>query len=379
MTSLISRHGLTVNTQKVTAKEAYSLLKEPWCELHDKQQTKFFLSWQWIGQWLLSLPSDINVNTFVFERNNELVGVAAVPERYRKSIFWSVKQGHLNRTGDDTLDQIWIENNKVLTSLSNPVDIAAFYELIMEEAHLDERMISVMSGDDYIGATEFKLLNSMYNVELEYEENGYYLPIKKGPHLQSKYSKSLKRQLKQTIKTGTELSWGFRFEEITEPQCIRDTLEEASCWHIGKWENSSTPSGFTNPHFKEFHNNLIATSGSTSCRRRVRLFSLFNGDSLLGVLYGFQEGDWFGFYLSSIKPVADNRLRLGLYMHDMAIKRLSDSGVSVYDFMAGEARYKKQFGSMFMRYGKMKIQRKRLALNAEKWLKRMKKLIDKKS
>ncbi len=379
MTSRTSRHGLTVNTQNVTAKEAYSLLKEPWCELHDKQQTKFFLSWEWIGQWLLSLPSDINVNTFIFEKNNELVGVAAVPERYRKSIFWNVKQGHLNRTGDDTLDQIWIENNKVLTSLSNSVDIAAFYELIMEEAHLDELMISVMSGADYVDATEFKLLKSMYNVELEYEENGYYLPINKDTPIQSKYSKSLKRQLNQTIKAGGESSLNFRFEEITDPQCMRNTLEEASCWHIGKWENSNTPSGFTNAHFKEFHNNLIAASDSMPCRRRVRLFSLFDGDSLLGVLYGLQEGGWFGFYLSSIKPVDDNRLRLGLYMHDMAIKRLSDSGVSIYDFMAGEARYKKQFGSMFMRYGKMTIQRKRLALDAEKWLKRVKKLIDKKS
>lgn len=379
MTSRISRHGLKVNTQKVTAKEAYSLLKRPWCELHDKQQTKFFLSWQWIGQWLLSLPSDIIVNAFIFEKNNEFVGVAAVPERCRKSIFWNVKQGHLNRTGDDVLDQIWIENNKVLTSLSNTNEIAALYELIMEEAHLDELMISVVSGDDYVGATEFKLLKSMYNVGLEYEESGYYLPLNEGIPIQNKYSKSLKRQLKQTVKAGGDLSLDFRFEEITNPQCMINTLEEASCWHIEKWENSNTPSGFTNAHFKDFHNKLITASGSMSCRRRVRLFSLFDGDSLLGVLYGLQEDGWFGFYLSSIKPVDDNRLRLGLYMHHMAIKSLSDSGVSVYDFMAGEARYKKQFGSMFMRYGKMTIQRKRLALNAEKWLKRVKKLIDKKS
>lgn len=378
MPSRISRHGITVHFEKVTPKEAHVLLSEPWCKLNNEQQTKFFLSWQWIGPWLLSLPSSIKVNTLVFEKNDEVVGVAAVPELFRKSLFWKFKQGHLNRSGDDSLDQIWIENNKVLTSLKNPAYLASLYELIMEEACLDELMITVMSGEDYANATEFKLLQSLYNVEIEYEENGYYLPIYKDESVEKKYSKSLKKQLKQTVNCADSLGLNLRFEEVTDAVSMKEILEKSSHWHIEKWRDTATPSGFANEHFVGFHRELIDNSEIKE-RCRVRLFALWDGDLLLGILYGMQEKDWFGFYLSSIKQTNDNRLRLGLYMHHKAIGSLAKDGINVYDFMAGEARYKKQFGSICMRYGKMAIRRKKMALDAERWLKRMKNLIDKKS
>ncbi|MBD78168.1 MAG: hypothetical protein CL840_04360 [Crocinitomicaceae bacterium] len=374
-----SRHGLTVQSHRVSPQEAYSLLESPWQELQCIQHTKFFLSWQWIGQWLISLPKDIKVNTFAVYRNSVLVAVAAVPERCRKSIFGRVKQGYLNRTGEDELDQVWIENNKVLTTLVGAVDIASIYEVIIETAKLDELMIMVMSGDDYVNATEFKLLNSKYNVEVEYEENGYYLPIHHDINVEKKYSKSLKRQLKQTVNAASSLGMNLRFEVINDSIHMIQLLEASEFWHIAKWDGTSTPSGFTNTHFKNFHKALISQTGSSACGRRVRMFALWDGDALLGILYGLQEGDWFGFYLSSIKPMDDNRLRLGLYMHHMAIHAMSACGVLVYDFMAGEARYKKQFGSLCMSYGKMKIQRKRLSIQSENWLKRMKMLLKNKS
>lgn len=375
MTIHTTRHGLTVETHRVSPKEAYSLLEAPWRELQTNKETRFFLSWCWIGQWLESLPDSIIVHTFSIYENNILVGVSAVPEHHRKSIFGPIKQGYLNRTGKDDLDQIWIEYNKVLTTFTDPAGIASLYESIMEVAKLDELMIMVMAGSDYVNATEFKLLESMYNVEIEYEENGYYLPLYDDVDAEKQYSKSLKRQLKQTANAAASLGMNLRFEVINETERMIQLIEASDWWHIQKWDGTDTPSGFTNPHFKNFHKSLIARHGTSANGRRVRMFALWDEDKLLGVMYGFQEGNWFGFYLSSMKPMEDNRLRLGLYLHHMAIHAMSACGVTIYDFMAGEARYKKQFGSLCMSYGKMKIQRKRLAIEAENWLKRVKKLL----
>jgi CelD/BcsL family acetyltransferase involved in cellulose biosynthesis len=65
------------------------------------------------------------------------------------------------------------------------------------------------------------------------------------------------------------------------------------------------------------------------------------GDQTLGILYNFLQHGKIYFFQSGISYGPDRRLKPGLVTHACAIQHYLDLGFSQYDFMVGDAQYKK--------------------------------------
>ena len=114
--------------------------------------------------------------------------------------------------------------------------------------------------------------------------------------------------------------------------------------HQQYWIGRGKPGAFAEPFFGRFHHALIhrAAAGQS-----VDLMRIAAGDRIVGYLYNFVQDGWVAAYQSGFAfgPDADI-LRPGLVCHLMAIEHYRRAGRQRYDFLGGEARYKRSFADM---------------------------------
>lgn len=294
------------------------------------QSKRYFLSGSWIESWLDSLPENVTlvmpvVGHYTLEDHDaSVVAFAIFGITHRRGIAGSVHQWHLFRTGQDDLDQIWVEDNHVVCDGGHigSADKALWCSI----SNLGSRI------EVYIKVThDMPNLSAVWHVDIEEKERAPYFDNNSQAPL-------LKSGILRKIKTIEKLPLNIMISEALGEEAV-STLMASSVWHVDKWRNTSTPSGFANPHFVKFHQHLIL-SRSAESNDGPRVFKLEVGGHLAAVLYGFQQGDWFGFYCLCQAPQPDNKLRLGLYFHWLLQQQLANESVSVYDFMAGNDDYK---------------------------------------
>jgi CelD/BcsL family acetyltransferase involved in cellulose biosynthesis len=91
----------------------------------------------------------------------------------------------------------------------------------------------------------------------------------------------------------------------------------------------------------EFHRALVSRAWPEG---GVELLRIRAGEKPIGYLYNFLWRGWVGYYTSGFVYTDDNRLKPGLVAHWLAIERHLAAGARIYDFMAGESRYKASLG-----------------------------------
>jgi CelD/BcsL family acetyltransferase involved in cellulose biosynthesis len=114
-------------------------------------------------------------------------------------------------------------------------------------------------------------------------------------------------------------------------------LKNIADLHRIKWRSTVYGSGFDNPCFYQFHQALIQDEQSS---QHCRLYTLYQDDITLGHVYILTQGDRWSFYLSALNFNPDNRIKVGLVLHSLVIEQAIREGVTIYDFLAGEAQYK---------------------------------------
>ena len=116
--------------------------------------------------------------------------------------------------------------------------------------------------------------------------------------------------------------------------------EELMRLHQARWQQEGRRGAFASTRFAGFHREYISRSlGETP---RVMLFRLRQGTTTIGCLYGFLEHGMVLFYQSGFIEVGDNRLKPGLSTHAACMQECLDRGLHCYNFLKGEARYKRE-------------------------------------
>ena len=124
-----------------------------------------------------------------------------------------------------------------------------------------------------------------------------------------------------------------------------------------KWSDS----GFINPYFLKFHENLIRNSFESGA---VELSRLIAGD-----------GKQVYFYLHGINYHAHKNLKPGLVAHALATQSYLQRGMSKYDYMGGESQYKNQLAPQKMEFNSLIIQRPLSRFKLEDMARKIKKRI----
>jgi CelD/BcsL family acetyltransferase involved in cellulose biosynthesis len=365
-------NNIQVTIKPLLSKQIISL-KDKWLLLETKSSPLFFLSWKWIGPWLKQVSSSEKLILVQATQNNQTVGLGIfVEQKIKRYVLLNSTQWFLHRSGVDCNDQIWIENNNFLTADESKELIikAIWHALLLQNNNVDEFIIAIYHNKP----EQLKLPETLkYKTAIANTENGYYLNLESicafDDYLSS-LSKNTKKQIKRSFKLLSQLGEN-EFSVTEDPEQQTEILKKCKQWHINKWQQTDTPSGFVNPYFTSFHNDLMNEVHITS---KTVVASLKIKEELVGCLYCFIDNNSAYFYLSAFKPIEDNRIKLGLSLHTLFIQWLIESRpkINKYDFLAGEARYKKSLSSHQDDHSYIVVQKDILKFKVEKLLMRIK-------
>lgn len=332
--------NLTVTSTLVNTLEQ---LKKALNEAFILNAANFFLSTSWIETWFRQLSS-APLLIKVTDNNQTLVGVALFAGNpVKKSQFFSGPKLHLNATGNVTFDQIWIEYNDCYFVAEYEREVKkAIVNFLFDTSLADEVIVGTSAREQLIDWDNNNLLKHKL-----FETQGYLVNLDSIRRVNRQYKDVLSRntryQINRSIK-GYEQKFGAFTLQIAETadQAL-SFFEESAVWHRHRWGNSPQGSGFDNSQFVNFHRSLIQRSFA---QEQIKYIKVSAGEHVLGFLYCFAFQSKIYFYLSAINyDIADKKLKPGMVMHFLAIQHFEAQGFNYYDFLGGEARYKKSLST----------------------------------
>jgi CelD/BcsL family acetyltransferase involved in cellulose biosynthesis len=290
-----------------------------------------FLSQIWLIPWLKTLPKKPLL--MVCKRDTHILGLA----------FWGCQQHwlgdryYLNQTGVHSEDQVWIEQNDIICRPDDrPAVLEAMLQKLSELKNFAKVTAQTCLSDQWQHARYLE-------PEITSETNFYA-----GLKMPSNYLDGLSKNTRASIRRSNKLiedKFGPISVTIAQQSEHHDLFNKIAQLHILKWGTSEYGSGFTNPTFVQFHEQLLGTSDH-EYSDKAKLLTLTAGDFILGYLYLLISDNQILFYLSAINYVdLGNKYKPGLTMHFHAIEHFKHLGYDNYDFLAGPARYKEQMSN----------------------------------
>jgi hypothetical protein len=365
-----------VVTHPVSLAQAQVFTKDEWVAISHGQNTHGFLSWHWVQNWLQHHPliEDDAVDGLFVSRlyhDNAVVGITLVTTRkVRYAGIFAGREGFVHRTGDAQHDQIWPEYIRPLVLPEHHTVSPRWLQALAGQIEVDQLHMGVALWSPLYNPEGYD--KSPYAMAWDSEEGGGHRVITTGEPVA--HGRRVRRMLSQT-------RTALAAQNVTYTP-LSDDGEWQAAWlflkreHSRKWAGTATPSGFTNPAFEAFLRTLPRTQSLT--KGGLIGFALRIDGELSGVTLGLTESDWFGFYLSAYIDMGDNRCRLGILMHDATMQWLAaqDAPTTIeYDFMAGDAEYKRQMGVDTRRYGMLRLHRKRGVIAFIEGLRRIKNML----
>lgn len=339
---------LKVSTKDFSPKQlldSESSFWDTWSKIFEDDPTyaSFFTHKETVKSWLSTLPEDSRLKASFLHIDNDVVGVMLLGVGTRKILrYFTVTALRPLRTGIETDDQWWPE---YVSPICKP--IAELHKSWWLSETLKQAKANLFEFEAY-PLSWFDKINDnnddrFLKLHLEKKEPGGKIDLKKD----LKWPKSTKRQINQTNNFAKR-----NMDEIKLVEIILNKnkfVKRHSDWHIKKWEDTNTPSGFKNPQFIQMLNNILMNQKAA----KGRVFAAIAKDRCVGVQVIFQHKKWAGFYLASLHPEEkNNHWHIGTWLHTQIAEKLKLEGVEVYDFMAGESGYKKRLSTDVPEYCK---------------------------
>lgn len=115
-------------------------------------------------------------------------------------------------------------------------------------------------------------------------------------------------------------------------------FDEMCTLHQSSWKQRGEPGAFAAPRNVAFHRALIRRAFG---RGAIQLLRVTAGEETVGILYNFIQNAKVSFYQSGFNYKPNKQLKPGLVTHSCAIRACLALGFDDYDFLAGDARYKR--------------------------------------
>lgn len=275
----------------------------------------------------------------------------------------------LNETGVPAQDQIWIEYNDFLVADAHPEARRQCHLCLFESIeNWDECSLSGVPASSVKQIRDITDLRTL----IDWQVPTYQVDLEsihaKGADYLGSLSRNTRYQIRRAVKAYEqqgELKL-IRAQSLNEALAMFDAAGE---YHRRRWGEGVGESGYANPEFTKFHHTLIK-SGWTNGEIELLLLQL--GSKPLAYFYNFVKNGRVYFYLSGIVQETQSVLKPGLVGHALAIQDYLNRGMLCYDFMGGDARYKKNLGERGQELARLRLQRPRLSLGLEHILKAIK-------
>lgn len=341
MRTLVEDDGDTIDIT-LQPVENPSKLEELWTDLERRADGSFFLSWQWIGNWLASLPHGTRPHALVARREGDVVGLALLcPRTQWRFGLLRTRCWLLHETGERTFDRLFVEYNGILADrrCADAVLAACFDWLGGRLTNWDELVLGGLEPQAE-AAVRLAAARQGHTLQVRMADSCQWVDLE-GVRLQGAgYLASLGKNTRAAVRRAMRLY----AERGPLTYRVAATAEEAledfhamEVLHQASWNARGQSGAFSNPAFRPFHERLIASGVPAGT---VRLCRVSAGEAVIGYLYNFVHRGRVMNYQGGFAYEADNRLKPGLVAHVLAIEDTLTRGEDCYDFMSTPAGHK---------------------------------------
>lgn len=332
--------------------------------LPDDAEAPYFLSSGWIHVWLQNLPTDCKVYLITQKGKQKYSGLFFLGKRIvNRSKLFKIKQLCLNISGDREYDNLWIEYNGFLGNGWQQEDLGVFLDSITipwDELYLPGIDLSTFPGNS------LSELRAPYRYVEDEAGISHYVDLNKVRLAKGDYLSLLSRNTRSQIRRSfreLEKFGSLDLEEASDLEHAWLIYAELVQLHQNVWQSRGEPGVFSSKLFCRFHDQLITARFDIG---EVQLLRISAGKHTVGCLYNFVWQGKVYFYQCGFNYGFGKKVQPGLVSHVLAVQYNAEHGHDVYDFLAGEARYKKSLATDYNKMSWGRIQRKSLKLSLER-------------
>lgn len=300
-------------------------LGEAWRALEARARPAFFQSWSWVGCLAAErYQAPVLVRASL---DGTLIGLALFNRRHGRLC--------LSESGEEALDAPFVEHNAPLLDPQAPPGLAAaMLQTAWREAGAARLVLSGVPPE---------LAASVGGVALRVRERrAPYVDLaalraRGGDYLRA-LSANTRYQLRRSMRHYGQ--WGvLRLERADGVAEALDWLTALIALHTASWRRRGQSGAFATPYVQRFHREVVVAGVP---RGEVDLLRCRAGETLIGYLYNFRGGGRVLSYQGGfVHEDAGPHGKPGLTCHLLAIERALAEGEAVYDFLAGDTRYKR--------------------------------------
>ena len=325
-----------------------------WRDLDEANPRSFFTSWSWMENWLACVPRDQAPELAVIHDDTKPVSAfflrrtATVRLRMIRS-----RAMYFNVTGNQRLDELLLEHNGLV---GREISIGKLVDLLPWE--WDELFLPALRADAFGGLGELVIRG--FKVRVERTVPVHFVELARVR--EQGYLKLLGGQTRSQVKRAQREAGDFKVEIAADVDSALAIYTEMVRLHQASWIARGQPGAFADPWFDRFHRRLIEQRFKHG---EIQLISLRNSAGPIGALYNFVHRSRVLQYQSGLASFDNKHLKPGFLAHTAAIEHAAAAGHEVYDFLAGDVRYKKSLATAATSLIWGKVQRLRLRFLVE--------------
>lgn len=322
----------------VNALERQARLPQWWAPLYEASCNRsIFLSGAWLQCWLEVYGDDFEGFWVRWEDNGVVVGGCLLLARTISRSCVRLRTLYLNATGEARARTPLAEFNAVLHLTGFDAVIAADLACLLAEMPWDRLLICGHEDSGILGSLIPGLPAAL--VERELEPAPFVdLAAIAGASFEASLSGNTRGQVRRSQRLYEQRSGPVTIERASTREQALQYFHELTRLSNARWRAKGETGSFSSPAVLDFHQRLLACSWS---RQGIDLICIRAGTEVVGYLYNFTDRGKVYFFQSGFAYAAGAKLKPGLLTHFLAIEYYAGQGFQEYDFLAGDARYKR--------------------------------------
>jgi hypothetical protein len=334
-----SSHCKAVSVSLLPSAER-SLVAEIWKDLETRlASSSITCSWDWTETWL-NYYGDLVPHYFVIGIcEGDPCGIALVSQSIdRRYGPFKIRSRHIGTSGEPDIDSVYVEYNRLLVVPENRDAFSrAIIAAIKYEAKWDKLILDGFAPED-----AEPLLRAEPSLVAE-RRVCRAVDLRAANAVGGQIVAALKPSTQKKIRRSLHGFGAIQTEWADTVEQAIDILNELIGLHQQRWERVGEPGSFSSPRFAAFHRELVPR---LHAKGAVLLFRARSALGTLGCLYSFIERGRVLFYQSGLAAVDDNKLKPGLVTHALCMQCCMERGLTEYNFLAGDSRYKQELSTM---------------------------------
>jgi CelD/BcsL family acetyltransferase involved in cellulose biosynthesis len=308
-----------------------------WAELQARAEPGLTCSWDWTGTWLRHYGDVVPHRFAVVERDGEPIAAALVTRSARRLLGMPLlRRAHLGTAGEPAGESVHVEANRLLALPGERAAAAAeLVRALRAERGWDEL---ALDGFDPQDAAALTAQGGFELREAPCPTTDLAAIRASGGDLLGALASGVRRRVERSLRGLGEIetTWAQTTAQA------RPIYDELVALHQARWTAAGEPGAFASARMRAFHAELIER---LLAREEAILFRAAGPDGTIGCLYLLVDRGRALFYQAGFAQLADNKLRPGLVAHVLCMQACLERGLSEYDFLAGEARYKRELST----------------------------------